>query len=633
MNTPLSRRGWTERELYTALPKEFVANGDSTVNVSYGHQENAAVGYNPFKSGRCSHHPLICIAAGTRLCLHMSWRASDEVGAADWTEMMDIWWAHPTIRERLKINRGDTAFGQEAILAWHEREDVPRPKYVFGMRLTKNVRRALAQVLWPLWEGEPTNGLKLVAETTVKLQDWSRTRRVVFVTGNGAATLPRARALLAQRTGRANGAGQLVFPSALGRVQPPRFHGLAGRAADGVGGRVMLEVAVRKDAGAAGVILFRAQVAQMGANVALAAGDEVLGSAVFAVAHRGGDLLARQLFMLLDQWQQPMILRHVAGRGLHGGDHAVGIVQRTMMVVARAGRLVAFTHDGRVGIGRAEQLVVDVLVVTRGRRVGQLGFGRGVGGSQGGDQLRGTVAHRVTGGVGVIEAAVHVQLRAVHQTGGHALADRAHEELLEHRRAPAFPGLRQNTVIRNRIVETEVEEPEVIEPLGQDAQQFPFAGEVVVEQEEHQLEDDFGRDGFVAMVAVTMGHLGADEGEVHGGLDLAQRVIGTDPLIQIDAITEQVFLRLWLSHHARAFLAPTPRAERDRGRKKKSAFRQRTITAAQPDLGNTPWTLDIVSNRTNRTTLEGVHSYACNANNWLTDVMYPDGRVQAFSYL
>lgn len=171
----------TERELFAALPREFVADWDATVNVRYGHQEDAAVGYNPHKPGRRSHHPLVCIAAGTRLCLHMSWRAGDAVSAGGWVETMESLWAHPTIRERLKINRGDKAFGQEVICAWHERDDVPRPKYVFGLRLTKKVREALAQVPWPLWEGQPTAGLELVAETTVPLQGWSRARRVVFV--------------------------------------------------------------------------------------------------------------------------------------------------------------------------------------------------------------------------------------------------------------------------------------------------------------------------------------------------------------------------------------------------------------------------------------------------------------------
>jgi hypothetical protein len=47
---------------------------DSTVNTRYGQQEDAAVGYNPHKRGRKSHHPLICVAARTRLCLHLEWR-------------------------------------------------------------------------------------------------------------------------------------------------------------------------------------------------------------------------------------------------------------------------------------------------------------------------------------------------------------------------------------------------------------------------------------------------------------------------------------------------------------------------------------------------------------------------------
>lgn len=173
--------GWTERELYAAVPREFVADWDATVNPRYGHQEEAEVGYNPHKPGRPSHHPLVCVAAGTRLCLHMRWRKGSEVSAAGWVEAMESLWAHPTIRERLKINRGDKAFGQEEILAWHETETVPRPKYVFGLRLTKNVVRALVAVPWPLWEGQPTAGLEMVAETRVKLTGWSRERRVVFV--------------------------------------------------------------------------------------------------------------------------------------------------------------------------------------------------------------------------------------------------------------------------------------------------------------------------------------------------------------------------------------------------------------------------------------------------------------------
>jgi hypothetical protein len=70
-------RQWLQRpqtELYAALPDHFIADWDSTVNTRYGQQEDAAVGYNPHKRGRKSHHPLICVAARTRLCLHLEWR-------------------------------------------------------------------------------------------------------------------------------------------------------------------------------------------------------------------------------------------------------------------------------------------------------------------------------------------------------------------------------------------------------------------------------------------------------------------------------------------------------------------------------------------------------------------------------
>jgi hypothetical protein len=53
------------------------------------------------------------------LCLHLEWRPGDTVSATDWQPAMEKLWSHPTIRERLWLNRGDVGFGQEAIMAWH----------------------------------------------------------------------------------------------------------------------------------------------------------------------------------------------------------------------------------------------------------------------------------------------------------------------------------------------------------------------------------------------------------------------------------------------------------------------------------------------------------------------------------
>lgn len=43
--------------IHQAIPQNAVADWDSTINVRYGKQEDAAAGYNPQKPGRPSHHP------------------------------------------------------------------------------------------------------------------------------------------------------------------------------------------------------------------------------------------------------------------------------------------------------------------------------------------------------------------------------------------------------------------------------------------------------------------------------------------------------------------------------------------------------------------------------------------------
>jgi hypothetical protein len=177
-------RPWLHRpqtELYAALSDRFIADWDSTVNTRYGHQEDGAVGYNPHQRGRKSHPPLICVAARTRLCLHLEWWPGDTVSATDWQPAMEKLWSNSTIRERLWLNRGDVGFGQETIMAWHEAAGEKRLQYLFKLKLTNNVRRAIARVPWPVWEGANTVGCQQFAETTVRLQSWSRERRIVIM--------------------------------------------------------------------------------------------------------------------------------------------------------------------------------------------------------------------------------------------------------------------------------------------------------------------------------------------------------------------------------------------------------------------------------------------------------------------
>ena len=128
------------QRLWAALPEALILDWDSTMQSKYGHQEGAAVGYNPQKPWRRSFHPLLAVAAGTRLCLSYQFRPGDTVTATQWSEAMEETQRWLGTR-RVWFNRGDLGLGHERVLAWHEARP-ERPHYLFKLKLTANVRRA-----------------------------------------------------------------------------------------------------------------------------------------------------------------------------------------------------------------------------------------------------------------------------------------------------------------------------------------------------------------------------------------------------------------------------------------------------------------------------------------------------------
>ena len=169
-----------EEFIYYATPSSYIADWDSTVITKYGEQEDTEIGYNPRKPGRKSLHPLVCVIADTRLALHMSWRPGNTVSSTNWVEAMEEVYKNPLAQERLTLNRGDIGFGQEKIMAWHEVEGLKRPQYLFKLKLTKNVKRAIAQIEWPeRLASENRVEIEQIAELELKLQGWSTARRVV----------------------------------------------------------------------------------------------------------------------------------------------------------------------------------------------------------------------------------------------------------------------------------------------------------------------------------------------------------------------------------------------------------------------------------------------------------------------
>ncbi|HEY4302595.1 MAG TPA: IS1380 family transposase [Candidatus Didemnitutus sp.] len=164
--------------IWGALPERFILDWDSTVQTKYGHQEGAARGYNPQKPGRKSFHPLVAVGAGTRLCVAYRFRSGDTVTATQWQAAMED--AQGALGGRQAwLNRGDLGLGHEAIMAWHEAAPA-RPKYLFKLKLTANVRRALHALPETAWQGPGEAGVWQVAEARVRLPGWTCERRVVF---------------------------------------------------------------------------------------------------------------------------------------------------------------------------------------------------------------------------------------------------------------------------------------------------------------------------------------------------------------------------------------------------------------------------------------------------------------------
>jgi hypothetical protein len=149
------------------------------VQTKYGHQEGAAVGYNPQRRGRKSFHPLLAVAAGTRLCPYYRFRGGDTVTASQWEgakEECQQWLG----RARVWLNRGDLGLGHGRIWAWHE-APTPRPYYLFRLKLTANVKRAIAAVPESSWQGPARLGVLQVAEINLRLHAPNRHAMAAFL--------------------------------------------------------------------------------------------------------------------------------------------------------------------------------------------------------------------------------------------------------------------------------------------------------------------------------------------------------------------------------------------------------------------------------------------------------------------
>ncbi len=110
---------------------------DSSVLTRYGEQEGAAVGYNPSKPGRPSHHPIMAFVSETRMVAN-AWMRPGNTAALSGIEGFlqetfdDVLKDHP-----IGLVRADSGFYSQAFLEWLEARDY---SYIVAVRFYENLK-------------------------------------------------------------------------------------------------------------------------------------------------------------------------------------------------------------------------------------------------------------------------------------------------------------------------------------------------------------------------------------------------------------------------------------------------------------------------------------------------------------
>ncbi len=153
---------------------------DSTVMTRYGTQEGSAVGYNPAKRGRASHHPLMAFVADTRMIANC-WLRPGNTGSANNVIGFLANTLHRLGGKCVSLLRADSGFSDGAFL-----DDLEQQKmhYVIALRQNQPLQRALVEAdgWWVLHDenGQPVEGLELT-RFSYQATTWSKPRWVIGI--------------------------------------------------------------------------------------------------------------------------------------------------------------------------------------------------------------------------------------------------------------------------------------------------------------------------------------------------------------------------------------------------------------------------------------------------------------------
>ena len=110
---------------------------DSTVITRYGEQEGSAVGYNPNKKGRNSHHPLMAFISQTRMVANAWLRPGNTAANSNCVEFMRETFERCLASKTVGLVRADSGFYTDEILTYLEEE---RKNFVIAVKMYPNIK-------------------------------------------------------------------------------------------------------------------------------------------------------------------------------------------------------------------------------------------------------------------------------------------------------------------------------------------------------------------------------------------------------------------------------------------------------------------------------------------------------------
>jgi hypothetical protein len=153
----------------------FTLDLDSTVMTRYGDQEGAAVGYNPSKRGRKSHHPLMAFVSECRMVANVWLRPGNTSAANNVFSFLSETLSHLEGKV-IGLLRADSGFHAKRIFEWLERPGAVI-NYIISMKFYPTVQRFMAgQSPWVRLD----DGIE-IADAIYQPPDWPAARRLVIV--------------------------------------------------------------------------------------------------------------------------------------------------------------------------------------------------------------------------------------------------------------------------------------------------------------------------------------------------------------------------------------------------------------------------------------------------------------------